>query len=78
MLIGGDGFMPPMGSTGNIIEGPLWDLYDEQGEPDYNVIFEGHPCPIDDESWNCLHSWLIPLNDKPEVTINEIEKEACT
>lgn len=58
MLIGTDGYMPPMGAIGEIVG------YD--GE-DYEVFFPKHPCPVPPGLyWCALPSWLMPLNGKKE------------
>ncbi len=56
MLIGTDGYMPPMGAVGCIVS-PI----DEDG--DYEVHFELYPCPVPpDVTWFAHSSWLIPLS----------------
>lgn len=55
MLIGTDGFMPPMGAIGQIVEG-----YD--GE-DYGVDFPRHICPAGPEPyWYVPPNMLMPIN----------------
>jgi hypothetical protein len=57
MLIGTDGYMPPLGSRGIILSD-----FDEVGDCD--VLFHGHPCPNPpDTSWVAHRSWLLPLDD---------------
>lgn len=51
MLIGTDGFMPPLGAIGEIVG---WD-----GE-DFEVEFPRHPCPaLPGTYWCALPSWLV-------------------
>ena len=59
MLVGTDGFMPPMGAIGEIVE-----AFD--GE-DYGVDFERHPCPVGPERyWYVPPQFLMPINRRPE------------
>jgi hypothetical protein len=54
-LVGTDGFMPPIGSCGVIVE-----ALDDAG--DYGVAFETHPCPNPPgDHWYAHSTWLIPL-----------------
>lgn len=67
MLIGTDGFMPPLGAVGEIV-GPL-DKYSE-----HEVLFPRHPCPVPPGvTWEVPVKWLMPLNDgvKPEMLERE-------
>lgn len=60
LLIGTDGYMPPVGSVGEIVE-PL----DEQG--DYAVLFDECPCPVPPGPWWYIPAmWLIPLDDEAQ------------
>jgi hypothetical protein len=66
-LVGTDGFMPPIGSCGVIVE-----AMDDMG--DYGVNFPKHPCPNGQETyWYAHHSWLVPLDPLKE----EIEMETA-
>lgn len=58
MLIGTDGFMPPLGSVGEII-GPL----DEDG--DYEVLFPNCRCPVPPGEWFVQTRFLMPINEDP-------------
>ena len=61
MLIGTDGFMPPLGAVGEIV-GPL-DAYG-----DHTVLFPHYPCPVPPGvTWEAQAQWLMPLNDGPSV-----------
>ena len=67
MLVGTDGFMPPLCAVGEIV-GPL----DEYG--DHKVLFPRHPCPVPPGvTWEAQAHWLMPLNDgeKPEMLERE-------
>lgn len=67
MLVGTDGFMPPLGAVGEIV-GPL----DEYG--DHEVLFPLHPCPVPPGvTWEAQERWLMPLDDgeKPEMLERE-------
>lgn len=65
MLVGTDGFMPPLGAVGEIV-GPL----DEYG--DYEVLFPRHPCQVPPGiTWEAQAQWLMPLNDGPSVEMPE-------
>jgi hypothetical protein len=61
MLVGSDGYMPPFGSIGEIVE-PL----DSDG--DYGVLFPKHPCPARglggayEPQWYAKPSWLMPID----------------
>ena len=67
MLVGTDGFMPPMGAIGTVV-GPL----DEYG--DHEVDFPAHPwrlfpghdgpvSPAESDTWEVPAKWLMPLDD---------------
>jgi hypothetical protein len=51
MLVGTDGFMPPMGVIGEIVEG-----FD--GE-DYGVEFPKHPCPVPPGTLWYVRPWML-------------------
>jgi len=54
MLVGTDGFMPPLGAEGEIVG------FD--GEY-YEVLFPKYPCPNPPgEWWLAPPTWLMPLN----------------
>ena len=57
MLVGTDGFMPPMGTVGEIVE-----AFD--GE-DYGVLFPRHPCPVESPEWYVPPSMLMPIGGPP-------------
>lgn len=66
MLIGTDGYMPPIGAVGEIVE-----AFD--GE-DYGVWFERHPCPVPPEPyWYVPPEYLMPIN-----RLNEPQPERMT
>jgi hypothetical protein len=69
MLVGTEGFMPPMGSVGEIVE-----AFD--GE-DYGVDFPKYPCPVPPEPyWYVPPRYLMPINrDEQPTTTNELAKE---
>lgn len=67
MLIGADGFMPPLGSIGEIAE-----AFD--GE-DYGVDFPGNPCPVGEPIWYVPPQYLMPLNPDQAHDIIERVKE---
>lgn len=55
MLIGTDGYMPPLGAVGEVVE-PM----DEDG--DLGVLFPLHPCPNPPGiHWYAPPSWLMPI-----------------
>ena len=54
MLVGTDGFMPPMGAVGEIVE-PF------DGE-DYGVMFPRHPCQVESPEWYVPPHMLMPIN----------------
>jgi hypothetical protein len=55
VLVGSDGFMPPIGSVGIIVS-----EFDQDGDCD--VFFADCPCPVPpSSSWVAHRSWLIPL-----------------
>lgn len=56
MLIGTDGFMPPMGACG-VIVGPL----DWCG--DHEVLFPDYPCPVSEPTWEIPARWLMLIDD---------------
>ena len=56
MLVGTDGFMPPLAAVGMIV-GPL----DQIG--DHEVLFPDYPCPVAEETWEVPAKWLMPLDD---------------
>jgi hypothetical protein len=65
MLVGTDGYMPPFGALGQIVE-PM----DEDG--DYGVLFFAHPCPNPPGiHWYAPPSWLMPIdgNEKQTETV---------
>ena len=68
VLIGADGFMPPLGAVGEIV-GPL----DKCG--DHEVLFPKHPCPVSEPTWEVPARWLMPLNDGPQQEIMECEHD---
>ncbi|TDV06045.1 hypothetical protein C7408_12426 [Paraburkholderia caballeronis] len=56
ILIGTDGYMPPIGSYGEIVE-PL----DMDG--DYGVLFPLHPCQNPPGiHWYARGTWLLPVS----------------
>lgn len=57
MLIGTDGFMPPMGAVGEIVK-----AFD--GE-DYGVMFPRHPCPVESPEWYVPPHMLMPIDGAP-------------
>lgn len=64
MLVGTDGYMPPLGAIGEIV-GPL----DEDG--DYEVLFPQHLCPVPPGvTWAAQAHWLMPI-DPPSKMKNE-------
>lgn len=55
-LVGTDGYMPPIGACGVIVE-PL----DDDG--DYGVEFPDYPCPHPPgKHWYAYQAWLVPLD----------------
>lgn len=56
MLVGTDGFMPPLGAVGEIV-GPL----DPVG--DHEVLFPHHPCPVCEPTWEIPARWLMPISE---------------
>lgn len=61
MLVGNDGFMPPMGAVG-YVHGPL-DLYG-----DHEVYFPKHLCPVPPGvTWEIPARWLMPVEDDKDV-----------
>ena len=67
MLVGTDGFMPPLGAIGEIV-----GLLDELG--DHEVLFPGHPCPVPPGiTWEAQAHWLMPLDDDATRAILERE-----
>ena len=54
MLIGTDGYMPPMGAVGEIVV-----AFD--GE-DYGVMFPRHPCPVQSPEWYVPPHMLMPID----------------
>lgn len=59
-LVGTDGFMPPVGACGTIVE-PI----DETG--DYGVEFDTYPCPHPPGThWYAHKTWLVPLLPLPD------------
>jgi len=58
MLVGSDGYMPPFGSIGTIIE-PF------DGE-DYGVIFDNHICPVGEPQWYAQPSWLMLIKSSTQ------------
>lgn len=68
-LVGTDGYMPPIGSCGVIVEG-IDDM------DDYGVEFPDHPCPVPPDShWYAHKSWLVPLTPLADPIIHH-EAEA--
>lgn len=57
MLVGTDGYMPPMGAVGEIVE-PF------DGE-DYGVLFPRHPCPVESPEWYVPPHMLMPIGGAP-------------
>ncbi|HAK91129.1 hypothetical protein [Massilia timonae] len=57
MLVGTDGYMPPMGAVGEIVE-----AFD--GE-DYGVLFPRHPCPVESPEWYVPPHMLMPIDGAP-------------
>ncbi len=55
MLVGTDGYMPPMGAVGEIVE-PF------DGE-DYGVLFPRYPCPVESPEWYVPPRMLMPIED---------------
>lgn len=55
MLIGSDGFTPPLGAVGEITR-----LMDSYG--DYEVYFPRHICPVEPPNWECQAAWLLPID----------------
>lgn len=67
LLINTDGFMPPVGSYGEIV-GAL----DFMG--DHEVLFPNHPCPNPPSiTWEVPASFLMPINDGVKIKYNEKE-----
>lgn len=65
MLIGTDGFMPPMGAVGEIVE-----AFD--GE-DYGVDFPHHPCPVPPEPyWYVPPRMLMPIDGARATQVDEV------
>ncbi|WP_314435818.1 hypothetical protein [Massilia timonae] len=58
MLVGTDGYMPPMGAVGEIVKS-----FD--GE-DYGVLFPRHPCPVESPEWYVPPHMLMPIGGAPE------------
>lgn len=64
MLVGTDGHMPPMGTTGTIVA-------DADRDGDYEVMFPKYPwrrhhsgcCPDETDTWFVPGRWLMPLDD---------------
>lgn len=66
-LVGTDGYMPPIGSCGVIVE-----ALDDDG--DYGVDFPDCPCSHPPgPHWYAHHSWLIPLDTYRESSLQEQE-----
>lgn len=69
-LVGTDGYMPPVGSCGVIVEG-----LDEDG--DYGVEFPGHPCPVPPGTWWYAYGpWLVPLDFPKDYVVTFKEETA--
>lgn len=69
ILIDDDGYMPPHGSYGEIVEG-----MDQDG--DYGVLFPSHPCPNPPGvHWYAPRAWLRPITGLP---IDEETREELT
>lgn len=69
-LVGTDGYMPPVGACGVIVEG-----IDDMG--DYGVELEEYPCPHPPGThWYAHRTWLVPLLPLAE-TVHAAEKEVA-
>lgn len=56
MLVGTDGYMPPIGVRGVVVS-----EVDRYGDCD--VLFPGHPCPVPPgTTWAAHWTWLLPLD----------------
>jgi len=59
ILVGTEGYMPPLGSYGEIVES-----IDADG--DYGVLFPLHPCPNPPGiHWFAPRDWLLPVSGMP-------------
>jgi hypothetical protein len=64
VLVGTDGYMPPLGSTGEVLSG-----IDSFG--DYEVYFPVYPCPVPPEtSWYIQEQFLKPF---APLSVDELE-----
>lgn len=69
LLTGTDGFMPPIGSIGEVQSGP-----DEVG--DYEVLFPGCPCPVPPGIlWYVPRSMLTLLRPAADLEIVDEARE---
>lgn len=69
MLVGTDGYMPPMGSVGEIVE-----AFDGG---DYGVAFERYPCPVPPETyWYVPPEYLMPINRNNETQEEQAKEPA--
>lgn len=68
MLIGTDGFMPPMGSIGTV-QSPIYE------DGDCEVLFPEYPCPNPPGiTWVAHWTWLLPLSDgEHETKLEQLE-----
>ena len=65
MLVGCDGYMPPLGAIGEVVGF-------EDG--DYDVLFPKHPCPVPPGiTWCAAPSWLMPIYG--EAADKDLEQE---
>lgn len=66
-LVGTDGYMPPIGACGVIVEA-LDDMND------YGVEFHDYPCPNPPGThWYAQAQWLVPLDGYAATTRKETE-----
>lgn len=78
MLIGTDGYMPPVGAVGSIVS--------QLDSGEYEVDFPEHPwrtapmhrgaSVVGDDTWVIPGVWLMPLDDKDVPVINESALQA--
>ena len=70
MLIGTDGYMPPIGSIGEVMgEIDSWG--------DHEVLFPSFPCPNPPGiTWEAHSSWLMPIGDWNREKAKEAEVTA--
>lgn len=70
VLIGTDGYMPPLGACGEIVSR-------EDVDGDYDVLFPHHPCPNPpDTSWIAHRSWLLPVGQRDKALQALMEAKA--